>query len=583
MGDAPARVGASPAATAALDRFFDTFYQQRPVSATFTGLHAHDGRLPDWSPEGLARANDEMRGLRRDLDAAGRVSDDRVTEFPVQVDLALADGALEIALAEHESEHFVHANPSLWTGEAIFGVLSLLTRDFGPLAHRVEFARQRVQAIPAFLAAMPQVLIASPRDWKGKAKRECQAAVPLLSQALPVWLRSVQRDQPDAIKGVDVDAWCATAALAARAFQSLETWLEAPELLGEGATTRAVYAHECAGADLLSLLLRRGHFVTTPLPDLLAEAHDALDDAASRLDTMTRPFGGWPAVQELLAAQHPPAEGYFARFDEQWRACWQASQNYKLVTWPMAPLRYVPIPEHTREAAPSLYYLNYRSPAPFDPYGTFDYVVPPIDGLAGDALEARLRTVNDSVITLNHVVHHGAIGHHVQNHHAYKGRSRVGKVAAVDTANRISMFSGGSLAEGWACYVCDLMEEIGFLTPLEKIAQQHTRVRIAARAVADLSIHTGKLTMPKAMLLYQDRAFMSSAAAQGEAVRNGMFPGTAAMYWLGTRGLHRLRAEVWAREGGAFSMRAFHDRVLKHGAIPVALISKLMLAEEPAS
>ena len=99
--------------------------------------------------------------------------------------------------------------------------------------------------------------------------------------------------------------------------------------------------------------------------------------------------------------------------------------------------------------------------------------------------------MNHSVMTLNHVVHHGAIGHHVQNHHAYRGASRIGQVAAVDTANRIAMFSGGSLAEGWACYVCDLMEEIGFLTPLERIAQQHTRVRIAARAVADLSIHTG--------------------------------------------------------------------------------------------
>ena len=131
MGDAPARVGASPAATAALDGFFDTFYRQRPVSATFTGLHAHDGLLPDWSPEGLARAADEMRGLRRVLDAAGRVPDDQVRAFPTEVDLALADGALEIALAEHESQHFVHANPSLWTGEAIFGVLSLLTRDFG--------------------------------------------------------------------------------------------------------------------------------------------------------------------------------------------------------------------------------------------------------------------------------------------------------------------------------------------------------------------------------------------------------------------------------------------------------------------
>ena len=583
MGDAPARVGAASPAPAALDRFFDTFYRQRPVSATFTGVHAHDGVLPDWSPEGLARAVDEMRALRRDLDAAGRVPDDQVSAFPTEVDLALADGALEIALAEHDSGHFVHANPSLWTGEAIFGVLSLLTRDFGPLAHRVEFARQRLQAIPAFLAAMPQVLTAAPRAWKGKAKRECQAAVPLLSQALPVWLRAVQRDQPDAIKGADVEAWCATAALAARAFQSLEAWLEAPELLGEGASTRAVYAHECAGADLLGLLLRRGHFVTTSIPDLLAEATDALAEASARLDVMTRPHGGWPAVQELLAAQHPPAEGYFARFDAQWRACWQAAHDYKLVTWPMAPLRYVPIPEHTREAAPSLYYLNYRSPAPFDPYGMFDYVVPGLDGLAGDALEARLRTVNDSVITLNHVVHHGAIGHHVQNHHAYKGRSRVGKVAAVDTANRISLFSGGSLAEGWACYVCDLMEEIGFLSPLEKIAQQHTRVRIAARAVADLSIHSGKLTVPQARLLYEDGAFMSPAAAQGEAVRNSMFPGTAVMYWLGTRGLHQLRASMWSRQGSSFSMLAFHNRVLSHGAIPVALIARLMLADEAAS
>ena len=583
MGDASARVGAASPASAALDRFFATFYRQRPVAATFTGLHAHDGALPDWSPDGLARINDEMRALRRDLDAAGRVPDDQVSAFPAQVDLALADGALDIALAEHESEHFVHANPSLWTGEAIFGVLSLVTREFAPLGERLAHARQRLEAIPGFLANLPDVLVAAPRDWIGRAKRECQAAGPLFGRALPAWLTAQAAAGPAAVADLDVAAWVAASTRAAQAFQALESWLEVPAPRGEGPAIRAMYAHECAGADLLGLLLRRGHFVTAPIAELLAEATDALAEASARLDVMTRPLGGWPAVQDLLAAQHPSAEGYFARFDAQWRACWQAAQDYKLVTWPMAPLRYLPIPEHTREAAPSLYYLNYRSPAPFDPYGMFDYVVPGVDGLTGDALEARLRTVNDSVITLNHVVHHGAIGHHVQNHHAYKGRSRVGKVAAVDTANRISMFSGGSLAEGWACYVCDLMEEIGFLSPLEKIAQQHTRVRIAARAVADLSIHSGKLTVPKAMLLYEDRAFMSPAAARSEAVRNSMFPGTAVMYWLGTRGLHQLRANMWSRQGSSFSMLAFHNRVLSHGAIPVGLIARLMLADEAAS
>jgi uncharacterized protein (DUF885 family) len=27
---------------------------------------------------------------------------------------------------------------------------------------------------------------------------------------------------------------------------------------------------------------------------------------------------------------------------------------------------------------------------------------------------------------------------------------------------------GGAMAEGWACYAVDLMEEIGFLSPLER-------------------------------------------------------------------------------------------------------------------
>jgi uncharacterized protein (DUF885 family) len=179
-------------------------------------------------------------------------------------------------------------------------------------------------------------------------------------------------------------------------------------------------------------------------------------------------------------------------------------------------------------------------------------------------------------------VHHGAIGHHVQNHHAYRGASRLGRVAAVDAACRIAMFPGGSLAEGWACYVCDLMEEVGFLTPLEAIAQQHTRVRIAARAVADLRMHTGRASIPSITWHYEDQAFMSQAAARGEAVRNSMYPGAAVMYWLGTREVHRLRAEVRRREGALFSMRRFHDRFLSYGAIPVALISRLILAEEPA-
>jgi uncharacterized protein (DUF885 family) len=220
--------------------------------------------------------------------------------------------------------------------------------------------------------------------------------------------------------------------------------------------------------------------------------------------------------------------------------------------------------------------LFYRSPAPFDRLPAHDYVVTPIDAsMEGDEQERRLRATNASVIKLNHVVHHGAIGHHVQNAHAYQGPSAVGQIAAVDCASRIGMFLGGTMAEGWACYATDLMDEIGFLTPDESLAQQHTRARLLARAVADIGLHDGRLTFDDVTAIYRDRIGMSEDAARAEACKNSMFPGTALMYWLGTDGLHRLRDERKRAEGHAFSLRRFHDRVLSFGSIPVPLVAQL--------
>jgi hypothetical protein len=55
--------------------------------------------------------------------------------------------------------------------------------------------------------------------------------------------------------------------------------------------------------------------------------------------------------------------------------------------------------------------------------------VPPLPADPAKA-EHHLRIWNHSTIKLNHVVHHGAIGHHVQNWYAYnQQRSRIGKVA----------------------------------------------------------------------------------------------------------------------------------------------------------
>lgn len=597
MGDAAARVtpagaqGTSPGD--ALDRFFEIYYRRRPVTATFTGVHRHDNELPDWSPAGLDTAVAEMRELRRLLDRAGRVPDAAVTAFPDDVDLALADGFLEIQIAEHEGPHFYRSNPALWTGEAIFSVISLVTRDFAPLAERREAAAARMRVIPGFLEAARHTLQVAPASWRDKALRECAAAEILFSRSLPEWGQSPdprrRRGQatdtgrlrglspgPGRRRGLSPDTnWQSACAVAGQAFALFGTWLEA-------SLAAAPAGCEGVGRDMLSLLLHRGHWRPTPLDVLQAEARDALDEAHGGLTDRLRDLGfeSWPAAQTAIAARQPTPDDYLPCFERIWRRCHEAVLAADLVTWPDRPIRYVPIPTHTRELAPHVYYLFYRSPAPFDALPIHDYVVTPIDHVDHEERDRRLAAANDSAILLNHVLHHGGLGHHVQNSHASGSRSRIGQVAAVDAASRIAMFAGGTVAEGWACYACDLAEEIGLLTPLDQVAQQHTRVRLAARAVADLALHSGEWSIEETAQFYGTRGLMAPAQARAEAVKTSMFPGAAVMYWLGTRDIHRLRTVVARREGGRFSLKRFHDRFLSYGAIPVPLIARLMTAED---
>jgi hypothetical protein len=544
-----------------LDRFFDSYYRLRPVNATFTGVHDFDDRYPDWSPDGLDAAIDEMRSLRAsiaDADAAPEALRDVRAR-----DRALAASFLDVQLAEIDSLHFQRGNPSLAIGEAAFGIIALITRPFAPVPRRLDALVSRLHAIPAFLeGARRSIADAVPDEWRINALRTCDGAERLVSDGLRRWL---------ALESPGDARVLPAAERAGAAIEAFRRWLttEVPS---------ALLQRYAAGSDVLDLLIARGHWCSSDRQALAAAARNALEEALATLEQRAggAVAGGWPEVQDRLTAAHPTVDGYLAAFQQTWDACRARATEARLVSWPDSPIRYVPIPTYTRDAAPFLYYLFYRSPAPFDRLPTHDYVVTPIDDeMAADEQDRRLRATNTSVITLNHVVHHGAIGHHVQNYYAYAGESEIGRVAAVDCANRIGMFLGGTMAEGWACYATDLMDQIGFLTPDESLSQQHTRARLAARAVVDIGLHEGSLSFDDAIAVYRDRVGMPAAVARAEACKNSMFPGTALMYWLGTDGLHQLRKWRQRVEGQDFNLQRFHDRVLSFGSIPVPLLERI--------
>jgi hypothetical protein len=552
-----------------LARFFDSFYAHHPVSASF--IEGVEERLPDWSPEGLAAAAAEMRAVRAALlDERREREPTRTPDIETMAldcaarDRELAISVLDVQLAEDATTHFQRGNPSLAVGEAAFGIVFLLTAAVDDMSRRVDAIIGRLEAIPDFLAGVTRSIAVVPEPWRQKCAAECVGLDLLLGSGIGRWIagRNV------GVRGAPIER---AADRARAALAEFRKWLSAvPDAGADGGR---------AGPELFDRLLTRGHWCPTPRHELTARSADAFEEALARLHERARRRapGGWPEVQERLAEDHPEPSEYLATFQEIWDRCRACADAHDLVTWPDAPIRYVPIPPETREAAPHLYYLFYRSPSPKRGRRVHDYVVPSLDAdMPADERRRRLRATNRSVIKLNHVVHHGAIGHHVQNHHAYAGESAIGRVAAVDCASRIAMFLGGTMAEGWACYATDLMDEVGFLTEDESIAQQHTRARLLARAVVDLGFHTGSLTFDQAVAVYRDRVGMSPEAARAEACKNSMFPATAIMYWLGTEGLHELRDACERRDGARFSRRRFHDQVLSFGSIPVSLVSRLV-------
>jgi len=350
-----------------LEAFFDSYYRLRPVNATFTGVHDHDHRLPDWSPEGLAAGADEMRALRASLAATGEF--DTSLRDTSQRDRALAIAFLDVQIAEHESGRFQHANPSLAAGEAIFGTIALMTRPFAPIAHRADAAIARMAAVPAFLeGARRSMTTGMPDEWRLKCLRECDGAGRLFRDGVVRWIAV------ESIDDVRARRLTSAAAQAAAAFESFRDWLD------REAGHDAHHGYAC-GPELFDLLLARGHWCDRPRASLADEARQALDEALAQLHARARTIapGGWPEVQQRLTSAHPTCEDYLPAYQREWDACRERAEACDLVTWPAYPIRYVPIPIHTRDAAPFLYYLHYRSPAPFDHLAMHDYVVTPIE------------------------------------------------------------------------------------------------------------------------------------------------------------------------------------------------------------
>lgn len=521
--------------TGLVDDYLAHRFKWRPVDATFMGAEGHDHRLPPLGPGCIEAEQDEIRIL---LGWAARDTESHAHDWEmIQSELLVEQARLQSFPRQK--------NPAWATGEAGFGVISLLLPQSAPW--RTEAIAARIDAIPAFLTEA-RALIGEgpvPAGWVERALWE--------AEALALFLR-----EDIALHEAWVDTWAAPALAAADAFDGFAASLkDLPD------------TDPACGTEHLELILRELHGLEMSAEEGMDRARAAFDRCTTELQDMARaidPDTGWQDQVAALSAIHPASAEDVAGSYRHWDSAARiAADKAGLVTPDKNyELTYRPLPPCFQRVAGPLYFLFYRSPPALNPgQGSTYWIMPGAD----------LSAHSDAMVKAIHAVHHGSVGHHTQNARARAAESRLGRIAATDCAMGLAFQGALTLVEGWACHVEDLlMEAEGFYSPAEVLLLKSFERRNAASVLVDFGLHTGAWTMAECERFYAEEAGFAPARVHGEVIRNSMFPASRATYWLGVEGIRALRRR-WTGD-----TRSFHDRLLSFGHVPLSFVEDEMAA-----
>ena len=211
---------------------------------------------------------------------------------------------------------------------------------------------------------------------------------------------------------------------------------------------------------------------------------------------------------------------------------------------------------------PIIPFAAYDSPGPYssDRTGWF-YVTIPDPRLPAAAQERILRDHCRHELAAT-ALHEGYPGHHLQLVHAQAQGS--------DTRKNVWT---PLTVEGWALYCEDMMGEEGFYRSEEEAFFQRVHLLWrATRVLLDVGLHTRGMTFEQAVDQFVTELHVDRANAEAEVRRYCAEPAQPLCYAVGRREILELRQDYRAARGAKFTLRDFHDALLRYGGLPVTLI-----------
>lgn len=511
-----------------------------PQWATSVGLHDHDDRV--------TRHDDAAYAARRELvfRTLVRLREIRPSDEE-RLDHLLFLSELEVEDFEYRREDYRTKRPSLPL-DAVASVYPILVKDFAPPGRRVALAAARLARVGDVVDDAMRRLGRPPRLWTEIAINDLAGTLAFLDELPDIARKAGATD---------------TAPLDKAAGQAREA------LRKYGAFLRELLARSdgtwSAGTDAYNFYLRRGYLLSMDAEALHAVGRREFDATVRRLEESARaidPSKSWRQILEGMKKEHPKAGEVLDVYRRETAKARRFMIERDVVGIPdWEKLEIVETPPFDRSSTPT---AAYRPPGPLDSsrIGHF-YVTTPTKGAPPEQVEAELAAHNLYDIP-GTVWHEAYPGHHLQFVYAKEVRSTVRQLN-----------SSPLLCEGWGFYCEELAHELGYYAnPKERLMQLNWRLLRAARVLLDVSLHTGRMSFDEAVAFLVDQVGLNREQAVPSVKAFTQYPAYYSSYMLGMLEIVRIREKFRARLGSRFTLREFHERLLRCGNVHPALIEQ---------
>lgn len=566
QGPASGPSAATP--TAALGQLADAYWEgllrRAPTFATFVGDERYNDRLPDVGPAGRAEEETAYRAVLAglaEIPSDGLAAEEHITRDMLRLTAEEGLEALRLRLDEMAVDQM--DGPQVWLPD-------LLNWHRTDTPERVAQLVARYRAFPTYVDQYLGNLADGVRDGRTAPTIAVERVVGQLRALLgtPVEaspLAAPARQFPAEQGGPLLDA---VEAAVYPAFQRLLAYLEDPYLPQHARREPGVWA--VADGEQIYALAARHHTTTDLTPRELHQlGQEELAGIHAEMRAIMQARGDTSGdirrfTQRLIAdpANLPASSAQILEDAEHLLAVAQAALPRAFGRLPRTPCVVKPIePFRERDAPPAFYYPSSQDgtrPAvfyvnTFDPSSRPRHTVPAL------------------------VFHEGVPGHHLQISLAQEKMDLPAfrRLGTGTTAN--------AYVEGWALYTERLADELGlYPDDLARYGMLGYQAWRACRLLVDTGLHALRWSRQQAIDVFFQNVGLSEGETVNEVDRYIIWPGQALSYKVGHREIARLREDTRQRLGPRFDLRAFHDKLLSHGPVPLSTLRSTLAAWQPA-